>query len=192
MPGSSNMRVVGGSAKGRRLTGPVVAGVRPTTERVRAAIFNILSPELYQDARVLDLFAGAGSLGIEALSRGAAGADFVERNRRQSQALRDNLAAAGFSGQAAVHCADAWRALPSLAGNYRLILLDPPYRMNGLGDFLESLAATPGLLLAEGVVVVGHSRHIGLAERYGDLTRYNHRRYGDNLVDFYARGGREW
>ena len=192
MPGSSNMRVAGGSAKGRRLTGPVVAGVRPTTERVRAAIFNILPPELCRQTRVLDLFAGAGSLGIEALSRGAAWADFVERNRRQCQVIRDNLAAAGFSGQAAVHCADAWRALPGLAGNYRLILLDPPYRMNGLGDFLESLAATPGLLAAAGVVVVGHSRHIGLAERYGDLTRYNHRRYGDNLVDFYQRGGREW
>ena len=192
MPPSSNMRVAGGSAKGRRLAGPAIPGVRPTTERVRAAIFNILPPELCHNARVLDLFAGAGSLGIEALSRGAAWADLVERNRRQSQVIRDNLAVAGFSRQAAVHCADAWRVLPGLAGNYQLILLDPPYRMAGLGDFLESLAATPGLLAEDGVMVAGHSRHIGLAEQYGELTRYNHRRYGDNLVDFYARGGREW
>ena len=192
MPPSSNMRIAGGSAKGRRLAGPAVAGVRPTAERVRAAIFNILPPELGRQTRVLDLFAGTGSLGIETLSRGAAWADFVERNRRQCQVIRDNLATAGFSDQAAVHCADAWRILPGLAGNYQLVLLDPPYRMTGLSDFLESLAALPGLLDARGMMVVGHSRHTSLAEQYGALSLYSRRRYGDNLVDFYQRGGSEW
>lgn len=192
MPPSSNMRIAGGSAKGRRLAGPAVAGVRPTAERVRAAIFNIIPPELCRQTRILDLFAGTGSLGSEALSRGAAWADFVERNRRQCQVIRDNLATAGFSSQAAIHCADAWRVLPGLAGNYQLILLDPPYRMTGLSDFLESLAAVPGLLAADGIVVVGHSRHTSLAEQYGPLALYSRRRYGDNLVDFYQRGGSEW
>ena len=191
MPPSSNLRVAGGAARGRRLAGPAVPGVRPTAARVRAAIFNILPPETYRDARVLDLFAGTGSLGIEALSRGAAWADFVERHRRQSQVLRDNLATAGYSGQAAVHGVDAQRALSILAGPYQLIMLDPPYRMAGLGGFLESLAAAPGLAAAGGRLVVGHSRHLALAEQYGPLRLASQRRYGDNLVDFYQWGGRE-
>lgn len=189
MPPSSNMRVAGGAARGRRLAGPAVPGVRPTTARVRAAIFNILPPETYRAARVLDLFAGAGSLGIETLSRGAAWADFVERNRRQHQVLRDNLAAAGYAGQSAAHCLDARRALSALAGPYQLILLDPPYKMAGLGEFLESLAAAPGLTAAGGMWVVGHSRHSSLAEQYGPLSRWSQRRYGDNRVDFYQHRG---
>ena len=191
MPPSSNLRVAGGAARGRRLAGPAVPGVRPTAARVRAAIFNILPPETYRDARVLDLFAGTGSLGIEALSRGAAWADFVERHRRQSQVLRDNLATAGYSGQAAVHGIDAQRALSTLAGPYQLIMLDPPYRMAGLGKFMESLAAAPGLAADGGRLVVGHSRHLTLAEQYGPLRLESQRRYGDNLVDFYQWGGRE-
>ena len=92
----NNMRVAGGTARGHRLKGAVIPGVRPTSERARAAIFNVLPPWLLQDARVLDLFAGTGSLGIEALSRGAAWADFVERNRRQCQVLQANLETTGF------------------------------------------------------------------------------------------------
>ena len=192
MAAIGNLRVSGGTAKGRRLKGAVIPGVRPTSERARAAIFNVLPPEVCRGARVLDLFAGTGSLGIEALSRGAAWADFVERNRRQCQALRDNLAAAGFTGRAAAHCADANRLLPSLAGPYRLALLDPPYKMAELGRFMESLAATPGLLEEGGMVVVGHSRHTDLATEYGSLRLRSHRRYGDNVVEFFQRGGAEW
>ncbi len=189
-----NMRVVGGKAKGRRLKGAVIPGVRPTSERARAAIFNILPPWLCQETRVLDLFAGTGSLGIEALSRGAAWADFVERNRRQCQVLQDNLKTAGFSNQAVAHCADANRILKNLAGPYQLALLDPPYRMEKLGEFLESLAGAPGLLGEGGMVVVGHSRHVALLPDYGPLHLYSHRRYGDNVVDFFQRerGGTEW
>ncbi len=191
MPPSGNMRVVGGKAKGRRLKGAVMPGVRPTSERARAAIFNVLPPALCQGARVLDLFAGTGSLGIEALSRGAAWADFVERNRRQRQALQANLEATGFSGQAAAHCADVNRILKNLVGPYQLVLLDPPYRMEKLGEFLEALAGAPGLVSAEGTVVVGHSRHVSLQTDYGPLRLYSRRRYGDNGVDFFRREGRE-
>ena len=108
------MRVASGAARGIRLKGPAVAGVRPTTERVRAAIFNILEPGQVAGQQVLDLFAGTGSLGIAALSHGAAGADFVERNRRQCQALLENLARTGYAGTGRVHCADAlvWLARP--------------------------------------------------------------------------------
>jgi 16S rRNA (guanine(966)-N(2))-methyltransferase RsmD len=166
--------------------------VRPTSERARAAIFNVLPPWILEDARVLDLFAGTGSLGIEALSRGAAWGDFVERNRRQHRALQANLESTGFRQRSQAYCADAARILGDLPGPYRLVLLDPPYKMEELDDFMVSLGTTPGLVDESGMVVVGHSRHVALAGEYGDLALESNRRYGDNLLDFYRRGGNGW
>lgn len=185
----NNMRVVGGTAKGHRLRGAVIPGVRPTSERARAAIFNVLPPQLLEDARVLDLFAGTGSLGIEALSRGAAWADFVERNRRQCQVLQANLDNTGFRDRSRAYSADAAKLLETLPGPYRLVLLDPPYKMTELGQFMELLGTTRELVEEDGVVVVGHSRHVSLEPQYGNLEQTSGRRYGDNLVDFYKRGG---
>ena len=180
------MRVGGGEARGRRLKGAVVPGVRPTTERVRSAIFNILAVEQYQDSRVLDLFAGTGSLGIEALSRGAAWADFVERDRRQCAVIRDNLATAGFNGKATVRQGDAIRSLNALHGEYSLVLLDPPYRTGAFHPVMEAIAVLPGLLAPDGMVVAGHSRQTELRSAYGALRRIMLRQYGDNVVEFYA------
>ena len=179
------MRVVGGKAKGLRLKGAVSPGTRSTTERVRAAIFNILDGELYQEGRVLDLFAGSGSLGIEALSRGAAWADFVEWDRRQCQVIRSNLEATGFSSSARVHSSDVHRSLGALEGEYQLVLLDPPYAMEGLDAVLERLGT--GLVAGCGMVVVGHSRFLDLRPEYGALRRISRRSYGDNVVEFYQR-----
>lgn len=179
------MRVGGGEARGRRLKGAVVAGVRPTTERVRAAIFNILTAGQYSEGRVLDLFAGTGSLGIEALSRGAGWADFVERDRRQCAVIRENLAAAGFEGRAAVRQGDAIRALSALPGGYRLTLLDPPYRTGAFHPVMEAIARQPGLVAPDGMVVAGHSRQTELRAAYGALRRVTLRQYGDNVVEFY-------
>ena len=179
------MRVGGGEARGRRLKGAVVPGVRPTTERVRAAIFNILDIDQYRDRRVLDLFAGSGSLGIEALSRGAAWADFVERDRRQCTVVRDNLSSLGFEAVAQVRQADAIRALPVLPGNYSLVLLDPPYRMGAFHGVLEGIAGYPGLLTPDAIVVAGHSRQTELRSAYGMLRRTTYRQYGDNAVSIY-------
>ena len=110
------MRVAGGNEKGRRLKGAVSSGTRATTERVRAAIFNILDPRQYQGGRVLDLFAGSGSLGIEALSHGASSADFVEWDRRQSAVITTNLETTGFTSQSHVHRLDVMQALLTLPG----------------------------------------------------------------------------
>ena len=185
---SNTMRVSGGDARGIRLKGPTVAGVRPTTERVRAAIFNILESGQVADRRVLDLFAGTGSLGIEALSRGAAWADFVERNRRQSRDLQDNLARAGFADAGRVHCAEVLRWLAnaelSEGESYGLALLDPPYRMGDPTPTLRALGDS-GALRPEATVVVGHSSRLVLPERVGGLHQYDRRRYGDNAVAFY-------
>lgn len=190
-PRNSNaMRVSGGDARGIRLKGPTVAGVRPTTERVRAAIFNILESEQVADRRVLDLFAGSGSLGIEALSRGAAWADFVERNRRQSRDLQDNLVRAGFADAGRVHCADVLRWLTEVdwaapaVGQYDLALLDPPYRMGDLAPTLRALGES-GALAPDAVAVVGYSSRLSLPDRVGGLQQHDRRRYGDNAIAFY-------
>lgn len=179
------MRVGGGEARGRRLKGAAVRGVRPTTERVKAAIFNILAAEQYRGRRALDLFAGVGGLGIEALSRGADWADFVERDRRQCAVIRENLSLAGFGGRAAVRQGDAVRSLALLAGGYSLALLDPPYRMGAFHGVMEAVAGCPGLLAPAAVVVAGHSRQTELRAAYGSLRRMSVRQYGDNMVVFY-------
>ena len=179
------MRIGGGEARGRRLKGAVAPGVRPTTERVRAAIFNILEAGHYRESRVLDLFAGTGSLGIEALSRGAAWADFVERDRRQCAVIRDNLAAAGFGGKATVRLGDALRSLNALPGGYSLVLLDPPYRTGAFHAVMDDISRQPGLVAPDGMVVAGHSRQTELRAAYGALRRIILRQYGDNVVEFY-------
>ena len=180
------MRVAGGDEKGRRLKGAVSSGTRATTERVRAAIFNILDPEQYQGGRVLDLFAGSGSLGIEALSHGAGWADFVEWDRRQSAVIISNLETTGFSSRSHVHRMDVMQALLTLPGNYDLVLLDPPYKMGGLDGLLEKIASQAGLVVDGGVVIAGHSKREDLKDRYGPLRLTSHRQYGDNVVDFFV------
>lgn len=180
------MHVAGGIAKGRRLKGAVSPGTRATTERVRAAIFNILDPEQYQGGRVLDLFAGSGSLGIESLSHGAGWADFVELDRRQSAVITGNLETTGFTSQGHVHRVDALQAIQTLPGHYDLVLLDPPYKMGGLDNLLENISSQPGLFVDGGVMVAGHSKREDLRETYGPLRLTSHRRYGDNVVDFFV------
>ena len=179
------MRVVAGKAKGSRLRGATSEAVRPTTERVRAAIFNILQPHTYEDQRVLDLYAGTGSLGIEALSRGAGWADFVEQDRRQCAVIQANLDATGFRDFSNVSCTSVESALGRLNGPYQLVLLDPPYRLQILGEVLDAIASTPGLVGVGGMVVAGHSKRSELQEAYGSLRITSQRRYGDNAVDFY-------
>lgn len=183
------MRVVGGHAKGRRLKGTVSPGGRPTTERVRAAIFNMLHPEVYQDRQVLDLFAGSGSLGIEALSLGAANVVFVERDRRQCDVIRSNLESTGFDNQGQVRCADVNKFLRTSSGPYQLVLMDPPYKMENLDQVLETLTSAMGVLEDGSMVVVGHSRFFSSNPEYGPLHLESTRRYGDNVVDIYRQGG---
>lgn len=180
------MRVAGGNAKGRRLKGAVSPGTRATTERVRAAIFNILNPDQYQGGRVLDLYAGSGSLGIEALSHGAGWADFVEWDRRQSAVITNNLETTGLAAQGNVHRIDVLQAIQTLPGRYDLVLLDPPYKMGGLDGLMEKIASQSGLIVDGGVVIAGHSKHDDLKEIYGHLRLTSHRRYGDNVVDFFV------
>ncbi len=185
------MRVTGGDARGRRLRPPASGETRPTSALVRSAIFNSLAARDFSGARVLDLYAGSGSLGIEALSRGAAWADFVEKNPRQCAIIRDNLALAGLRERARVHCAAVERAIEALEGPYGLVFLDPPYALTDLDGVLERLAARP-ILGEDAVVVVEHSKRTALRAAYGPLSPARSRQYGDTAVSMLTRGGTWW
>lgn len=179
------MRVVGGVAKGKKLQGAVSRRVRPTTELVRGAIFNILREDDVRGAKVLELFAGTGALGIEALSRGASWVDFVDNDWRQCTVIKTNLSSTGFSTTAKVHCKDVNRAMDSLMGTYDVILMDPPYDLSNLNSVLKRLEQSS--LYGMGTkLVVGHSKRQPLNTNYGRFVNSSGRRYGDSIVDFYA------
>lgn len=140
------MRVIAGSAKGRTLVAPSGAGTRPATDRIRETLLGILEPQI-AGALVLDLFAGAGTLGVEALSRGAAHATFVERSSAAIEALRKNIAATGFAEQATVIAANVLGHLDrgEPGGPYDLVFVDPPFADVAV---LEAVLAHPALRAA--------------------------------------------
>src|SRR3990172_784908 len=128
------MRVIAGEAKGRPLKVPKTGTVRPTTERVREALFSILEAMGIEWGRVLDLFAGSGALGIEALSRGGEWADFVEENRRCCATIQENLENTGLAKRAHVYNLKVRHAINLLSPAYDLVLLDPPFRFPHLSE----------------------------------------------------------
>jgi 16S rRNA (guanine(966)-N(2))-methyltransferase RsmD len=176
------VRVIAGTFRGRRLTAPSGSRTRPTSDRVREALFSILGARV-QGARVLDLFAGSGALGIEALSRGASSAVFVDDAPAAIKAIRANLEALSLS--AGVRRTDALRFLGAASAGgaqYDLVFLDPPYRLADTlaGRLSEAIPA----VLAPGAVAVAESdRRAPLAL---DLPLLDERRYGDTLIRIYG------
>jgi 16S rRNA (guanine966-N2)-methyltransferase len=180
------MRLTGGLERGRRLRAPRGAGTRPTGAKVREAIFNILGPPPQEP--VLDLFAGTGALGLEALSRGATTACFVERDARALAALHRNLRDLGLAGRARVMGTDVLAALRQLAeaGPFGWVFLDPPYAAAVVEPALSALAG--GDLLASGaVIIVEHDKRHVPPEAVGGLHLTDRRFYGDTGVSFYRR-----
>ena len=174
------MRIVAGSHGGRRLVAPPGDTTRPTSDRVREALFSMLGP--LDGREVLDLFAGSGALGLESLSRGARRAVLVERDRRALVALRTNVAALGFGdGRAVVRAGDAGRVARDAAAGaeaYDLVFLDPPYRL--AAGFGATHGALLDALLAPGARVVSESDRRTQMELAVPLTQ--ERRYGDTLI----------
>jgi len=180
------MRIIAGALKGKRLVTPKGDTTRPTADQVRIALMDTLAPRL-PGARVLDLFAGAGGVGLEALSRGAAEAVFVERDTRAVAALRENITALGVGGAARVRRGDVVRELESLyrAGErFDVIFLDPPYDAGLVETTLETLAGG-GLLLAEGWVIAQHFTKRAPAGLVGRLVAFRARRFGETTLTFY-------
>jgi 16S rRNA (guanine966-N2)-methyltransferase len=179
------MRIIAGAFKGRRLA-PVKGRTRPTAAKVREALFSILGP-VVNGARVLDLFAGTGALGIEALSRGAAAAVFVEDHPDAVKGLRHNLVDLALQGQTKVlplPVASALKKLAAQGERFGLVFLDPPYGGGAAAATLKALASL-NLLEPGGRVVVESSRRETLPEESGPLKPLEGRRYGDTQVAIY-------
>jgi len=180
------MRVIGGAAKGRRLLAPKGQAVRPTADRVKESLFNIL-PRDFSGMKVLDLFAGTGNLSIEALSRGADHAVLVDSSERSVAVIKENLRRLGFATKTEVWLAPAARSLKVLARrkeSFDIIFLDPPYDQ-GLAKRSLAIIARCNLLGEAGTVCVEHSAREALQQRYDSLKLHDERRYGDTLLSFY-------
>jgi 16S rRNA (guanine966-N2)-methyltransferase len=178
------MRVIAGAAKGRRLAAPRHGGTRPMTDRAREGVFSSLGASV-PGARVLDLYAGSGSLGLEALSRGAAGAVFVERSRGALPALRANLAAVGLGGE--VVATDVDEYLGRAAGPFDLVFVDPPYALP-LASVRQALGRLVPLLAAGGIVVL-HRRAGEEPVHTPGLAETDRRRYGDSEITRLVKEG---
>jgi len=182
------MRVIAGRARGFRLETAPGHAVRPTADRVREALFSILGNRVAGGAFV-DLYAGSGAVGLEALSRGARHATFVERDRAALKALSSNLRRCGFEGQARVIGAPVIATLRGGAlagGDYDIAFLDPPYRSEETATALGLVAAGKGILSGGGVVVLEHGRSWGPPGSAGSLSLSRTALYGDTALSFYA------
>jgi 16S rRNA (guanine966-N2)-methyltransferase len=182
------MRITAGAERGRKIRAPRGASTRPTGAKVREAIFNILGP--LSDHAALDLYAGTGALGIEALSRGAGQATFVERDGRALSALHRNLREFHMAGRARVMDCGVAIALHRLSDEKRQrfswVFVDPPYAAGEVGPVLALLSG--GQLLETGaVVIVEHDRRHQPPERVGALELVDRRFYGDTGLSFYRR-----
>ncbi len=180
------MRIIAGEFRGRRLAA-VKGRIRPTSDKVREAIFSILGPKVLE-AKVLDLYAGTGALTFEALSRGAQDAVLVEEHQAALGVLRQNVEALGLTDRVrvlALPVVGALKKLDALGAEFCLVFLDPPY---GRGLALKTLTALEAsvLLLPDAWVVAEHSHREDLPEHLGRLTLRQTRRYGDTAVTFYG------
>jgi 16S rRNA (guanine966-N2)-methyltransferase len=175
------VRIIAGRLKGRRLTAPAGLDVRPTSDRLRETLFNVLGASV-EGARVLDGFAGTGALGLEAWSRGAAAVVFVERDARAVRALESNLRNLGVPDACALIRADFLKArfdTPS----FDLVLLDPPY---GVDDTQAVVDRGAAVTAQGGRLVFEHSRRRPSPEQAGRLMRYRVLEAGDSALSFYA------
>jgi len=176
------MRVSGGIGRGQRLKVPSGPRVRPTSDKVKQALFNILGDRVV-DATFLDLYAGAGGIGIEALSRGVRSVVFVDASRESVSAVKRNLEQTGFIDRAQVVLSRAEAFLKKPSGPFDIIFLDPPYAEE-MQPLLE-LVAGSGVLRQDSVVIAEHFKKQPSPERAGSLVLYREARYGDTVLAFY-------
>lgn len=182
----SYLRVIAGSAKKTNLKSPKGLDTRPTADRVKEAVFNILAPKV-PGCFFLDLFAGTGSVAIEALSRGAGHAVLVENNRSAVNVIKENLTRTKLSDNAELLSTDVFNAIKTLAllnKGFDIIYLDPPYREGFYQRVLLEIADN-NLLNSGGIVVAESSRQIQPPEQVANLSITRRQRYGDTVINFY-------
>jgi len=180
------MRIVAGKARGHHLIGPRSSKIRPTADRVREAIFNILG-QWMDDWSVLDLFAGTGALALEAISRGARRAVMVDEDKEAVRLCATNAAALGFKDQVEVLAMPVARALAQLQGageRFELIFADPPYGLRAGQQLLEAVESA-GLLSNAGIFCLEHDKREEAPPGHPGLARSDQRRFGDTVVSIY-------
>ena len=181
------MRVIAGEAKGLRLKSPPVRHLRPTSDLVRGAVFDMLASLGADLSRVLDLYAGSGALGVEALSRGASWCVLVDRDRAACATIRENLVLAGFQERARVVCQPVERVFERLEGEpYSLVLVDPPYEDESAVAVVERLIAS-SLVAPGGTLVFEHSWRRPPPDGFGRFKLVVRRRHGDTGVSIYRQ-----
>lgn len=179
--------MISGEKKGHRLIAPKGRDVRPTEDRVKESLFNIISP-ISSDAVILDLFAGTGGIGIEFLSRGAAFTYFVDRGSESISAIRKNLEHTKFLDKSEVIVLDARVAIKRFAAKetkFDYIYIDPPYNQVDLFHDVLQLISNNGLLKVNGLAIVEHDKKLTLKDAYGDITKFDERSYGSKLMTYY-------
>ncbi len=184
------MRVIAGKYRSRQLRSLRGLDVRPTADRLREALFNVLAPQI-EDSAWLDLYAGTGAVGIEALSRGARTVYFVESSRKAAAIIRQNLRTLQIEEGYAVLERDAEQALrllDSLAVSCDVCFLDPPYRMQQAYAEVLGFLSQSRLLKPASMVVAEHEKHFDPGDKFGALERYRELRQGDAVLSFYRRG----
>jgi 16S rRNA (guanine966-N2)-methyltransferase len=178
------MRIIAGKAKGHVIKSPKGVSLRPTSELTRGALFSILESMATDWSCVLDIYAGTGSLGLEALSRGAEWADFVEQNPRCCATIKENLSRIGMASQANVYNSSAIKAISFLTRKYGIVVMGPPYRESGVIETLEHLANSC-LVGAGSTIAVEHSYRLPLSSTYGNMQLAKERRHGETCIAVY-------
>ena len=183
------MRVIAGEAKGFKLKGPAGTFTRPMADKIKGALFSMLESLGVAPSRVLDLYAGTGSIGIEALSRGADWADFVDQHPAAVGVVRANITHTKFTAQSAVHQMAVLAFVMAGASRepYDLVIMDPPYADPDIVPMLRRVGTSP-LVQSGAVVAIGHSPRVSLPERAGRLVRLKERCHGDCCFSVYEAG----
>lgn len=180
------MRVIAGQVKGCILKSPKGTNIRPATGLVRGAIFSILESAADDWSLVLDLFSGSGSLGIEALSRGAGWVDFIEQAPRCCAIIKQNLEKTGYIDNTHVYCCSVAKAISFLDKEYGIILMDPPYSSQFIDKTIEQLANSE-LVGSKSIVVVTHSHRRSLQPNYTSLNLIREHHHGDSVIALYRK-----
>lgn len=182
------MRIISGSARGTLLASFDGADIRPTSDRVRGAVFSILTSRLgqFRQQRILDIFAGSGAMGLEALSRGAANATFIDQGRQAKQLIETNRTRCHFDKNNRILHQDAQKALPTLSGQqFDLIFMDPPYGKELVPKMIE-LIAQHNLLAQDGIICAEEQRNTALAQHIKDFEQQDVRHYGATSIYLYG------
>ncbi|MBI2431398.1 MAG: 16S rRNA (guanine(966)-N(2))-methyltransferase RsmD [Candidatus Hydrogenedentes bacterium] len=178
------MRIIAGTARGVRLASPPDQEIRPTLDRIRESLFNIIAPEV-PGGRFLDLFAGTGANGLEALSRGAGEVTFVDDTSRALELVRENLRRTRLTGRVTCLQLKLPQGIRRLNGPFDIIFADPPYRYGAYLELLETIGSLK-LLAPQGMTIVEHDRKSAIPPSAGTLKQFRQKRYGDTVLSFFS------